>query len=88
MSFLTLSRISTAISVGIMSGLALTASTISKFALHSQFVILNEYTNGSTDFAIDATGFMKSLLTLMLLVFAGGLALGLLITKRDRKITE
>lgn len=83
MSSLTLSRVSAAISVGIMSGLALIAATISKFALHSQFVIFSEYTNGSADWAIDATGFMKSLLVLMLLVFAGGLALGLLITKRD-----
>ncbi|MGP8069268.1 MAG: hypothetical protein ACLP5V_05215 [Candidatus Bathyarchaeia archaeon] len=80
---MSLSRISAAVSVGIMSGLALMAATISKFALHSQFVILNEYTNGSADWAIDATGFMKSILTVMLLVFAGGLALGLLLTKRD-----
>ncbi len=83
MSLLKLNRIAGAVSVGVMSGLALTALMVSKFALHSQFVILNIYTNGSADWAMDATFFLKSLYVLMFVTFTMGLALGLLATHRD-----
>jgi hypothetical protein len=83
MRFLKLNRVAGAISAGIMSGLALTAIMIGKFALHSQFVALNIYSNGSTDWAMDATAFLKSLFVLMFVIFAAGLALGALVTRRD-----
>jgi hypothetical protein len=82
-SLLTLNRIAGALSVGIMSGLALTAIMMSKFLLHSQFVVLNVYTNGSADWAIDATIFLKSLFALMLVIFIFGLALGVLVTRKN-----
>lgn len=82
MRFLTLNRIVGAVSVGIMSGLALIAVVISNFALHSQFVILNIYTNGSSDWTMDATILLKSLFGLMFVAFTIGLALGLLAMKK------
>jgi hypothetical protein len=71
-----------AVSVGVMSGLALTAVMISNFALHSQFVALNIYSNGSSDWAMDATIFLKSMFGLMFVAFTIGLALGLLVTRK------
>jgi hypothetical protein len=82
MVFLKLNRIIGAISVGIMSGLALTAVMVSNFALHSQFVILNIYSNGSSDWTMDATTLLKSLFGLMFVAFTLGLALGLLATSK------
>jgi hypothetical protein len=82
MGFLKLSRIIGAVSVGIMSGLALTAVMISHFALHSQFVVLNIYSNGSSDWTMDATILLKSLFGLMFVAFTLGLALGLLATSK------
>lgn len=80
---LKLSRIAGAVSVGVMSGLALAAVMASKFVLHSQAVILNFYTNGSADWTMDATLLLKSLFTLMFVTFSVGLALGLLVMRRD-----
>ncbi len=78
-----LSRIAGAVSAGVMSGLALTAVMVNKFVLHSQAVILNIYTNGSADWTMDATMLLKSFLVLMFVTFGAGLALGLLVTRRD-----
>jgi hypothetical protein len=82
MSFFKLNRIIGAVSVGVMSGLALTAVMISNFALHSQFVILNVYSNGSSDWAMDATILLKSMFVLMFVAFTIGLALGLLAMRK------
>ncbi|MGA2791032.1 MAG: hypothetical protein ABSF00_09715 [Candidatus Bathyarchaeia archaeon] len=82
MGFLKLNRIIGAVSVGIMSGLALTAVMISNFALHSQLVVLNIYSNGSSDWTMDATILLKSLFGLMFVAFTLGLALGLLATRK------
>ena len=82
MRFFKLNRIVGAVSVGIMSGLALTAVMISNFALHSQFVILNVYSNGSSDWTMNATILLKSLFGLMFVAFTIGLALGLLATRK------
>lgn len=72
-----------ALSVGIMSGLALIALNLGKFALHSHAVILNFYTNGTSDWAMDATTLLKSAFVLMLAIFCVGLALGFLVARKD-----
>jgi len=83
MRFLKLNKVAGAVSVGVMSGLSLTSISVREFALHSQTVALNIYTNGNADWAMDATIFLKSLYGLMFVAFTLGLALGLLIMKRD-----
>jgi len=83
MGFLKLNRIIGAVSVGVMSGLALTAVTISNFALHSQFVVLNIYSNGRSDWTMDATILLRLLFGLMFVAFTFGLALGLLTTRKE-----
>lgn len=82
MRFLKLNRIAGAVSVGIMSGLAITAVMIGNFALHSQFVALNIYSNGSSDWTMDATIPLRSLFGLMFVAFTIGLALGVLGTRK------
>ncbi len=82
MGFLSLNWIVGALSAGIMSGLALTAVVVTRFALHSHVVILNIYPNGNADWVMDATPFLKSLFVLMFVTFAIGLALGILVTRR------
>ncbi len=64
-------------------GLALTAVMANKFVLHSQAVILNFYTNGTADWTMDATMLLKSLYVLMFVTFTLGLALGLLVTRKN-----
>jgi len=82
MRFLKLNRIAGAVSVGVMSGLAITAVMISNFALHSQFEALNILSNGSSDWTMDATILLKSLFGLMFVAFTIGLAHGLLATRK------
>jgi hypothetical protein len=45
-------------------------------------VVLNIYSNGSSDWTMDATILLKSLFGLMFVAFTLGLALGLLATRK------
>jgi hypothetical protein len=83
LSFLKLNKIVGALAVGIMSGLALTAITLSNFVLHSQFIMLNVYTNGTADWTVDATMLLKSFFALLFVTFCVGLSLGVLATRRN-----
>lgn len=79
-----LNLIAVAISVGVVSGLALTSIMISGFAFHSQVVALNVYDNGTKDWTVDATSLLRYMFDLMLMLFVAGIFLGLLITRRTR----
>ncbi len=80
---LSLNKIAGAVSLGVMAGLAFMAVVISKFVIHSQTVALNIYTNGRMDWGMDGTILLKSLYVLMFVTFTLGLALGLLVARRD-----
>jgi hypothetical protein len=78
-----LNKVAGALAVGIMSGLLTTALAVNKFVLHAQSVVLNTYSNGTADWTMDATPFLKSLFVLLFVAFALGLTFGLMITQRN-----